>query len=323
MERQLVSAWDIVAEIAARQHRVVARCQLLAAGLSAGKIRRMVENHQLVELHRGVYAVGTADPGPLGRLMAAVLACGEGAVLSHRSAAVHHGLLRQKAGPVDVTVPRRRGASKRTGIRLHTSPSLLSVDTTRRHGLPCTTVEQTLIDLASSDLTELNRAVEQAFVKKLIGRTRMAEALERASGRRGTAQLRRELAGLLPQLPFTRSELERRFLRMLNRANLPEPVVNRHQETHRVDFHWPAAGLVVETDGRNVHDNPRAFEEDRARDLDLELAGHHVIRLSWRQVKKEPDRIARLLTSRLAPTSSRARRVFSSASSGGSSRQPR
>ena len=92
MERQLVSPWEIVAEIAARQHRVVAREQLLEAGLSVGEIRRMVEKRQLFALHRGVYAVGTPDPGPRGRLMAAVLACGEGAVLSHRSAAVHHGL---------------------------------------------------------------------------------------------------------------------------------------------------------------------------------------------------------------------------------------
>jgi very-short-patch-repair endonuclease len=295
MGPQLVSADEIIPRLAERQHRVVARCQLLAAGVSSKQIRRRVENHRLFPLHRGIYAVGTADPGPPGRLMAAVLACGHGSVLSHRSAAVHHGLLRQQAGPVDVTVPRRRGTSKRPGIRLHTSPSLLPLDTTRRHGIPCTTVERTLIDIAASQPKELSRAVEQAFVKKLIGRTRMAEAIERAPGRQGTNQLRRELAGLLPQLPFTRSELERRFLKMLKRAHLPEPVVNHHEQTHRVDFHWPEAGLVVETDGRGVHDNPHAFEEDRRRDLDLELAGLHVIRLSWRQVAEEPDRIVELL----------------------------
>jgi Transcriptional regulator, AbiEi antitoxin len=227
MDRQCVQADEIIAELAARQQRVVARCQLLAAGLSPEQIRTRLENHRLFELHRGVYAVGTPDPGPLGRLMAAVLACGEDAVLSHRSAAVHHGLLRHKGGPIDVTVPRRRGASKRTGIRLHTSPSLLPSDTTRRHNIPCTTAERTLIDLAKSNPKDLNRAVEQAFVKKLIGRTRMTEALERAQGRHGTQQLRRELAGLLPQLPFTRSELERRFLRLVKKASLPRPIVNR------------------------------------------------------------------------------------------------
>jgi predicted transcriptional regulator of viral defense system len=164
-----------LAEIAARQHRVVARRQLLAAGLSPGPIRQMLEGHQLLELHRGIYAAGTPDPGPSGRLMAVVLACGDDAVLSHRSAAVHHGLLRHKAAPVEVTVPRNRGPSSRRGIHLHCSPSLLPLDTTRRHNIPCTTVERTLIDIAASSPKELNRVVEQAFVKKLIGRMRMAD----------------------------------------------------------------------------------------------------------------------------------------------------
>ena len=304
MGPQLVSPDEIIASEAARQHRVVARCQLLAAGLSTKQVRTRVAQHRLFPLYRGVYAVGTPDPGPSGRLFAAVLACGHGAVLSHRSAAVHHGLLSREAGPVDVTVPRRRGSSPRRGIRLHCSPSLLRLDTTRRHGIPCRTVERTLVDLAALQPSELKRAVDQAFVRKLIGRTRMADALDRAAGRHGTAHLRRELAGLLPQLPFTRSELERRFLRMLERANLPLPTVNRRTETHRVDFHWPADGLVVETDGRGVHDNPHSFEEDRRRDLDLELAGHHVIRLSWRQVDEQPGRIAELLAIRLRPARS-------------------
>ena len=241
MDPQPVAADQIIAEMAARQHRVVARRQLLAAGITADQIRVRIARHQLLPLHRGVYAVAVPDPGRLGRLLAAVLAVGEDAALSHRSAAVHHGLLRHRAEPVDVIVPRRRGSSRRAGIRLHCSPSLLPYsDTTRRHGIPCTTVERTLIDTAASNPTELSRAVEQAFVKKLIGRTRMAEALERATGQPGTQRLRRELAGLLPQLPFTRSELERRFLRLLKTANLPTPVVNRREQSHRVDFHWPA-----------------------------------------------------------------------------------
>ena len=299
MEPKSVPVDEIIAALAARQQRVVARRQLLAAGLTTGQIRNRIERHRLFPLHHGVYAVGTPDPGQQGRLLAGVLTCGDGAVLSHRSAAVHHGLLRHKAGPVHVTIPRRRGGSKRARIRLHCSPSLLSLDTTRRHGIPCTTVERTLIDIASGDPKELDRAVEQAFVKKLIGRTRMAEALERATGRPGTTRLARALGGLLPQLPFTRSELERRFLKLLKTANLPTPVVNRREQSHRVDFHWPASHLVVETDGRGIHDNPYTFEKDRARDLDLELAGVHVIRLSWRQVTEEPERVGELLGTRL------------------------
>jgi very-short-patch-repair endonuclease len=307
MGPQPVSADEIIAELAARQHRIVARCQLMALGLSSKQIRRRIEQRRLFPLYRGVYAVGTPDPGPMGRLLAAVLACSEDAVLSHRSAAVHHGLLGREAGPVHVAVPRRRGTSPRPGIRLHCLPSLLPFDVRRRHGIPTTTVERTLVDIAATDPKDLKRAVEQAFVGKLIGRTRMAETLERASGQPGTSQLRRELAGLLPQLQFTRSELERKFLKMLKQANLPTPTVNRHQETHRVDFHWPDKALIVETDGRGIHDNPHAFEEDRARDLDLELAGVHVIRLSWRQVAEQPDRIAALLAARLGATPNRSR----------------
>ena len=88
-------------------------------------------------------------------------------------------------------------------------------------------------------------------------------------------------------------------MRLLKTANLPTPVVNRREQSHRVDFHWPASHLVVETDGRGIHDNPYTFEKDRARDLDLELAGVHVIRLSWRQVTEEPKRVGELLGTRL------------------------
>jgi very-short-patch-repair endonuclease len=106
-------------------------------------------------------------------------------------------------------------------------------------------------------------------------------------------------------LPFTRSELERRFLRLVATTNLPMPIVNRHREEHRVDFYWPPFKLVVETDGRGIHDNPYAFEQDRRRDLDLQLADWHVIRLTWRQIAEQPERVLalrmRLRAARSAP----------------------
>jgi very-short-patch-repair endonuclease len=288
----------LVARIATGQHRVVTRRQLLAAGLSAGKIRHRLENGRLFPLHPGVYAVGTADPGHLGHLLSAVFACGNRAVLSHRSAATLWRLLEAKPGPIDVTVPGKK-TRPHNGIRRHSTRSLRPADTTTRLRIPCTTVERVLIDLAAIRSQELERAVEQGFVNHLIGRTRMHEALDRANGRAGTEQLKRLLGGLLPQLPFTRSELERRFLKLIASANLPMPIVNRHREEHRVDFHWPAYKLVVETDGRGVHDNPYAFEEDRRRDLDLELADWHVIRLTWRQISEQPERVVALLRKRV------------------------
>jgi very-short-patch-repair endonuclease len=287
-----------IARIADRQHRVVTRGQLLAAGLSAGMIRHRVENGRLFKLHPGVYAVGTADPGRLGHLLSAVFARGNNAVLSHRSAAVLWRLLEAKPGPIDVTVPGKK-AELRNGIRRHSTRGLPAADTTTRLRIPCTTVERVLIDLAATRSRELERAVEEGFVKKLIGRTRMQDALDRANGRAGTGGLKRLLAGLLPELPFTRSELERRLLKLIASANLPMPIVNRHREEHRVDFDWPASKLIVETDGRGIHDNPYAFEEDRRRDLDLQLADWHVIRLTWRQVAEQPERVLALMRKRI------------------------
>lgn len=188
---------------------------------------------------------------------------------------------------------------RRPGIVVHATRSLPKVEVTRVLGIPCTTAERALIDIAGTeDAGTLDRAVEQAFALNLLGRSRMREALDRATGRRGSKELRRLILRLLDDLPWTRSELERRFLRLVHDADLPAPIVNRHREGHRVDFAWPRAELVVETDGRATHDNPYAFHNDRARDLDLELAGWHVIRLSWSQVVDEPERVRKLLCRR-------------------------
>jgi very-short-patch-repair endonuclease len=285
----------VIAALALRQHRVVARAQLLRAGVPSGAIQRRLESHRLFRLHRGVYAVGVPTVDDRGRWLAAVLACGDGAVLSHRAAATHLRLLDRAPGPVEVTVPGTT-PRRRTGIRIHSSRSLPPPDVTRRLGIPCTTVERTILDIAATEpMAMTERAVRQAFVLRLLGRTRMRDALARAGRRPGTKALRCILEGLIDELPLTRSELERRFLYLVRDAGLPMPTVNRYRFGHRVDFAWEEARLIVETDGRASHDNPFAFHADRGRDLDLELAGWHVIRLSWRQVTEEPARVAALL----------------------------
>ena len=128
----------------------------------------------------------------------------------------------------------------------------------------------------------------------------MNAALERARGRAGTGTLRRLLAEAADEPPFTRSELERLFLELLRKANLPLPVVNGLVLTYEVDFHWPHHRLIVEADSRGFHAHALAFQQDRQRDLDLELAGWHVLRVTWRQVLEEPERVAALLRARLA-----------------------
>jgi len=290
----------VIGELAARQYRVVARRQLLAAGLGAEAIRHRVETGRLYVLVRGVYAVGVPRVGRRGRWVAATIACGGEAVLSHGSAATHLGLLGAAPGPIEVTVP-GLNSRRRRGILVHATRSLPRAEVVRWQAIPCTSVERTLVDLAASEpLARLERAVEQAFALHLLGRTRMAEALARGGGRRGVGALGGLVAGLLDDIPLTRSELERRFLRLVHDAGLPTPDVNRRREGHRVDFQWPARRLVVETDGRATHDTPYGFHRDRARDLDLELAGWHVIRLSWKQVLGEPERVVALLRARVA-----------------------
>lgn len=287
--------------MASRQHRVVTRRQLLVAGVGSEAIRHRLATGRLYCLHRGVYAVGVPKVRPEGRWLAAVLACGDTAVLSHRSVAAHLKLLRPLAGPVHVIVP-GSNPTRRQGIVVHATRSLPRAERTTRLAIPCTTVERTVIDLAATeDWPTVERAVEQAFALRLLGRTRMREALDRANGRRGAKRLRRLIHGLIEDLPHTRSELERRFLRLVHDAALPPPMVNRHREGHRVDFAWPKEGLVVETDGRATHDNAYAFHQDRSRDLDLELADWRVIRLSWSQVVDESGRVRAALRRRLDP----------------------
>jgi very-short-patch-repair endonuclease len=157
-----------------------------------------------------------------------------------------------------------------------------------------------LLDLAAVVTTRaLERALEQALVLRLYEQHAVEAVLARATGRRGTRRLRRLLDTLADEPILLRSELERRLLELVTRAALPPPVVNAFVAGYEVDFSWPAQRLVVETDGRATHDTPHGFERDRARDLDLEHAGWHVLRVGWRQVIDSPERVGAVLRSRL------------------------
>ena len=286
----------MIAELAERRHGVVSRAQLRVAGITDRMIRRRLERRQLYRIHKSAYSV-TKHPTELGRFTAAVVACGDRAVLSHRSAGALWDLLRDR-GRIDVTVPCR--ARAQPGMRMHHTRSLRPADVASRHGIPCTSVARTIVDLAAVLQTdELSRALERSMALRLFDKAALHGALARANGRRGTGTIRRLLSEL-DDPPPTRSELERRFLGLLREASLPSPITNGLVNGHEVDFHWPDAKLIVETDGRATHDNPVAFESDRQRDLELKLAGWEVIRLTWRQLRDEPDRIVALLRAKLS-----------------------
>lgn len=276
----------IIASLAERQYGVVSTPQLLAAGIGRSAIATRVRRDGLHRLHRGVYAVGHTALVPGAREMAAVLACGDGAAISHRSAAVLWGLVEEREGPIDVTVPRSRGS--RPGLRIHRSRSLTAESIRTLRGIPVTTVTRTLIDFAeAAPDRELERALDEATVQRLTTRATLIAAVGDNTGHRGAARIRKLLEHSDPPT-LTRSEAEERFLSLVRMAELEAPEVNVRLHRHLVDFLWPRRRLVVEIDGFRFHSSRAAFERDRRRDAELGAAGYRVIRVTWRQLTEEP-----------------------------------
>jgi len=268
-----------IARLASSQHGVISAAQLLVLGLTRQATAQRVRSGRLHRIHRGVYAVGHARLSNEGRWMAAVLAGGEGAVLSHRAAAELWRLLTPRRAETDVTVPGHGGRRQRPGIRLHRSATLTQQETTRRNGIPVTSPARTLVDLrvcATPD--ELSRARRQA---EFFG-------------------YRIEAADSKP-IAVARNELERRFLRLCQRHHLPRPLVNAPMGGYEVDFLWPQAKLVAETDGYDAHSGRASFEYDHRREAKLAAAGYEVLRFTWHQVLDEPAEVVAALRARLIP----------------------
>ncbi|HEV2875227.1 MAG TPA: type IV toxin-antitoxin system AbiEi family antitoxin domain-containing protein, partial [Thermoleophilaceae bacterium] len=267
-----------IQELAAAQHGVVSLSQLKALGLSASAVRNRVALGKLRRLHRGVYAIGLAPRSVEATYMAAVLACGPQAVLSHRSAADHLGLRPCNRQKVDVTAPGRTGKA-RAGIDVHRATGLEGRDITTIEGIPCTTVARTLLDLAEMiDHTALERAIEQADKLRIFDLTAVVDATTRAGNRRGATTLRKALTAYAPEPAFTRSQLEKRFLALCRTAGVPRPQANAFTDTAEVDFTWPDRRLMVEADSIRHHGTRAAFERDRRRDQRLTAAGWRVVR---------------------------------------------
>jgi very-short-patch-repair endonuclease len=264
-----------IGRMAARQYGVVTVGQLIAAGLTRQAIHARTRAGRIHRIHRGVYAVGHSALGNEGRWLAAVLACGKGAVLSHRSAAELWRLLDPAPGRIHVTIPTNAGRKQRNGLGIHRSPHLPIGATTRHRGIAVTTPARTLKDLA--------RVTSAQTVRRA---TRQAEYLGLPLGDVATDR--------------TRSELERAFLALCRRHRLPPPETNVRIGSHTVDFVWPDSGLIVETDGYAAHRGRQAFEDDRERDVELGLSGYRVARFSARQVTGEGARVAKAVRALLA-----------------------
>jgi hypothetical protein len=275
---------------------VAAVWQLLELGFGEGAIKYRVAIGRLHRVHVGVYAVGHTKLDWRGVLMAAVLACGPKAVLSHRSAARLWGIRANSRRDVDVTVP-GRGLRRRRGIHPHAVRSLDPRDVTVIDGIPVTTLARTLLDLAEvAPKDHVIRAMTEAEIKRIIDLNALNELLARSPGRWGRKPLREILADAVIE-PATREELEARFLELCREAGLPKPVINTLVEGKLVDAVWPEQKLIVELDSWAFHHHRKAFEDDRERDFALTLADYRVVRITWRQLTREPETVkARLRT---------------------------
>jgi very-short-patch-repair endonuclease len=256
---------QVIARLAAKEHGVVAASQLAGAGLPDYTVTRRVRAGRLHRLHRGVYAVGHTRLTFEGRCTAAVLALGDGAAVSHWSAAAVWGMLQPHSGPIHVTVSGNGGRKRRRGITIHRSHSLTAGVTTLRHGIAVTKPARTLRDLHRTDPEPVyRRAVRRALDLALIT----------------SEQLRSEEE-------LTRSELEKLMLSLCRRHRLPQPEINARVDPYEVDFLWRDQKVIVETDSWRHHGDRSAFERDRARDAHLQSLGFRVLRFTHRQLTRD------------------------------------
>lgn len=300
MEEQPLRRWFRASELAARQYNVLSVEQLTSLGIGSGSIEKALENGRLRRLHRGVYAVGHTDLSPYGECLAAVLASGSDALLSHYSAAWLLGLLSTQPVPVHVTTPLPR--KRRAGLVIHRSETLTDGDLGIEKRIRVTSVPRTLLDLAPLvRFSQLRRALKRSEELKIFDLPAVLSVLDRNKGHRGNKPLRRALALYEPPR-FTRSQTEDYFVALVESAGLPRPATNWVEAGHEIDVYWPELRFGVEIDTFATHGTHQSFEDDRVRREDLKLAGIEMTQVTDKRLEREPlrvvERVARLLEQR-------------------------
>jgi very-short-patch-repair endonuclease len=280
--------------VAARQHGVVARDQLAALGILGTAVSRRLASGRLHRVHPGVYGVGHPPRTSEARWIAAVLACGSGAVLSHLDAAALWKIYKGEGARVHVTSTSQSGR-RISGIAAHRARRLHPDDVTVKDGIPVTTVARTLVDLTDVlGPDRILRAMREADYLRLLDLDALNAAVQRGHGRRGLRVLNEALAHHTPG-QIVRDELEHRFAELVRAAGFPAPETNVRVQTRRrrytVDCLWRKQCVAVELDGRAAHAREMAFEEDRARDAALSAIGLRPLRFTWRRVTNERDEV--------------------------------
>jgi very-short-patch-repair endonuclease len=284
-----------LAELAGGQYGVVGRGQLLELGLTEEAIEVRLRTGRMHRLHAGVYAVGHQVTPKEGRWLAAVLASGPGAALSHWSAAALWMIRPNSRSIIDITTSQKSRSWDR--IRRH-HKALPTDEVTVEEGIPVTTVPRTIFDLAATESADVvGNVLRESEYRQLRDRLSLWDLVERYPGRPGVRRVRTALERLREESSGRRhSRLEERFAPFLRRHKLPQPRFNDWvllgEKRYQVDCHWPGTGQIVELDGWAGHGTRTAFREDRARDRRLRAAGYSVTRLTWNQLDDEPEVIA-------------------------------
>lgn len=281
-----------LASLAETQHGVVSVWQLAELGYSKGTLRHARKAGRLYRVHQGVYAVGHAALSRQGECLAAVLSCGDGALLSHRSAAWLWGLAPRFHAPIEATAASPR--QTRTRIRVHSAEALTPDDRALSEGVPVTAVPRTLLDFAAVDPWFLPRALDRAERYGLLDLIAIDALVSRSRGFRGVARLR-EALDVYRISGFTRSGLERRFLELVHDAGLPRPSTNLFVAGYELDAYWPAERFAVELDTYDYHGGHAAFEADRLRQENLKMAGIEMTRITGTRIDREPQSVAHRL----------------------------
>lgn len=302
--------WRSVAAVAERQHGVVSRDQLRRLGASKKMINHAIATGRLYPIFRGAFGVGHQPISRNGRLLAAVLASGEGSVVSHGTAAALLGLWERPPSVIDVIAPIEAGR-KISGIRRRHTPPPLPRDRHIHEAVPCTSPSRTIVDVAGIVReAALRRTIEQAAVLSILNVPEI-EAILAGPRRRGSPRLRLILDDWRRYSPATRlrSPMEAKLLPLLSQRGLPVPQCNEvlrlGDEEFEIDFLWRRQRLAVETDGRKYHDNPAARARDSIRNRILRAAGWRVWRLAWNDLEQRPEatmnELARLLGGPIRP----------------------
>ncbi len=287
-----------LAELAARRHGVVSLPQLLGLGLSRQAVARRASAGRLHRVHRGVYAVGHRRLTREGNWIAAVLAYGPDALLSHLSALALHGVRPDNRPLTEITVP-LASARSRKGVRAHASTALTPADRSVVDGIPCTSLARSLLDSAVElGVRGTERVVERAEILRVFDLRGFGELLSRAAGHRGVPVLGTVLSELR-EPDWTENDYEAAVLALVRSSNLTEPICQAPMvlggEPVRIDFLWPNERVALEADSYEFHGTRQAFERDRRRDQLLRLAGYEPLRITWRQLSRHPEQVEEVL----------------------------